>query len=433
MSLLAPHKLRPLQALAASLLFKHRRLLLVLPRQWGGKTELGCRVGVEYISVAESRSGLFVAKDRGSAKKATREKFDRLCPRAKFAVNTEQIYNKAHKTATLFISSVDKDPDRARGGTYGWLHWSEAAFSKIELGETIISVWQKIFAPTLSIPNGYALIETTLNGKNQFYELWENHKDFGFHRFLCGIGQMVDMGLLDVETYDQEKKNYHPDVWRQEFECEFVSFQGRVYPEFDEAIHVDPEIPWPESWQRMIFAVDWGFRPGATCVLFAYVKEGILYVYDEHYKHEELPIHTAEAIDARKREHGGLSAGVGDHDLARNHELTLRGIEVGLADKLNVMGARMTIKEALYFTRIKIHPRCKNLRRELLSATWHVRKEGELDETQDSIGHWDAEATLRYLIRMLSESEADEPEENPHDGVDAASARAHELWRSRRV
>lgn len=414
------------------MLFRHRRLALVLPRQFGGKTEIGCRIGVEYIWEPSPRSGLFVAKDVKSAKKATREKFDRLCPREIFEVNTEQIYNKKCKTSTMFIGSMDKDPDRARGGTYGWLHLSEVAFAKIENGQTLIDVWQKIFSPTLSLQNGYALVETTLNGKNQFHEFWEHcEKDFGFKRFLCGIGKMVEMGLLDRETYDTEKKNYHPDVWRQEFECEFVSFQGRVYPEFDEAVHVE-ELPMPETWQRLIFAVDWGFKPGATCVLFAYVVGGVLCIYDEHYKHEEMPIFTSEAIDRRKKDHGGICAGVGDHDLARNAELTLRGIDVGLADKLNVMGARMTVKEALYFGRIKIHPRCKNLIRELMSATWHPKKEGELDETQDAIGHFDAEATLRYLIRMLSEAEAEEPEENPHDAVDAASARAHAMWRARR-
>lgn len=419
--------------MAASLLFKHRKLLLVLPRQYGGKTELGCRLGVDFIDTGPGDAGawLYLAKDHNSAKKASREKFARLCDKQKFAVNTEQIYVKKKPSRTLYLGSVDKDPDRQRGGTYGGFHWSEAAFSKIELGETIISVLQKVVLPTISLSNGYGLVETTLNGKNQFYELWENYKDFGFHRFLLGLGDMVELGLITRETYDREKSTYHPDVFRQEFECEFVSFQGRVYPEFTER-HINPDIPWPEAWQTMAFAIDWGFKPGATCVLFAYVRDGKMSVFDEHYAHEELPIQTAEAIFVRKRQYEtARTAGVGDHDIARNAELISRGIDVALADKVNVMGARMQIKEALYFDRLEVHPRCKNLIRELESATWHVKKEGELDESQDSVGHFDCEATLRYLIRMLSQAEAEKPDDNPHDAMDAASARAHEMWRSR--
>lgn len=418
--------------MAASLLFKHRRLILVLPRQFGGKTELGCRLGVDYISHGQTRAALYIAKDHNSAKKASREKFGRLCPKATYAVNTEQIYHKKNPSSIIYLGSVDKDPDRQRGGTYGLFHWSEAAFSKIELGETIVSVLQKVFLPTIALTNGYGFIETTLNGKNQFYTLWENAADYGFHKMLVGLGDMVDMRLLGREEYDQVKRSYHPDIFRQEFECEFVSFQGKVYPEF-EGRHIDPAMPNPESWQRVVFAIDWGWVD-ATCVLFAYVKDGVMNVFDEHYATEEMPVMTAHAIESRRRQFGTqFMAGVGDHDPAKNNELISRGIEVGLADKVNVLGARLQIKEALYFDRIKFHPRCVNIIRELQNCTWAVNKgktdnKGDIDYSQDE-AHHDAEATLRYLIRALSESEAEQPVVLPYVSTDAATARAHEMSR----
>jgi len=69
------------------------------------------------------------------------------------------------------------------------------------------------------------------------------------------------------------------------------------------------------------------------------------------------------------------------------------------------------------------------LRRYLEAAAWDGKKDGELDYSQCSWGHLDGESTLRYLIRMLSESEAEKPEENPSASYDTASARAHELNR----
>ena len=424
------HKLRPLQAMAAALFFKHKRLMLVLPRQYGGKTELGCQLGVDYISHGTTKKpAMFLAKDRPSAKKATREKYERLAPSEIFSVNTEQIYHKKNRPATLYIQSVDKDPDRIRGGTYGFVHWSEVAFSKIEKGETIISVFDKIVQPTLSLLDGYALLETTLNGKNDFFTLWEDYERYGFHRLKISLSDMVKLGLVSVEEYERIRATTHPDVFRQEYECEWVSFSGRMYPEFSEEETVDPEMPYPESWQNMIFAIDWGYHLSATCVLYAYVLDGVLCIFDEHYEHKEMPIVSSEAIDKMKRKLNCRTAGVGDHDPANNEELIRRGIEVANAEKINVRGARMQIKEALYFGLIRIHPRCVNLIRELLAATWHPKKEDELDETQDTVGHFDAEAALRYLIRMFAETEATAPDYNPHAAYDQASALAHEITR----
>lgn len=401
--------------------------MLVLPRQYGGKTELGCRLSVDLIGRPTTKSALFLAKDHASAKKATREKFDRLCDKRLFAVNTEQIYLKQHITSTLYVGSVDKDPDRNRGGTYASVHWSEVAFSKIEKGETITSVFDKIVKPTLSLQDGYALLETTLNGKNEFYDLWEDAPAHKFHRLKLGLGQMVEMGLVSQEIYEAEKSQYHPDVFSQEFECEWVSFLGKAYPELSEW-HVDPEMANPAPWQKVLFAIDWGYRPSATCVLFAYVEDGVVHVFDEHYAMEETPIMSAEAIERKRR---GWDVrhmtGMADHDPARNVELTNRGIDVGLADKSSVMGQRMKIKELLYFGRIKFHPRCVFTLRDLHAAAWDSKKDGVIDDKQCSWGHFDAEAALRYLTGMLSEVEAKKPDENPHAAFDAASEVAHRM------
>lgn len=419
--MLAWHKLRPIQALAANLFFKHKRLILVLPRQYGGKTELGCQLQVDLISKPTTKSCLFLAKDHKSAKKATREKFKRLCDSRIFSVNTDNIYLKKHQTSTLFMASVDKDPDRNRGGTMASVHWSEAAFSKIEHGETITGVFDKVIKPTLSLQDGYALIESTLNGKNGFYDLYNDAKAHRMHVLHIGLWQMVEMGVITKEIYEYEKSQYHPDVFRQEFDCEWVSFAGRAYPELDD-MHIDPDMPEPEPWQKLLVAIDWGYRPSATCVLFAYVKDGVLNVYDEHYAMEELVIGTSEAIYARRRRHGGLMACVADHESKSNEELNSRGIESALADKVNVLGARIQIKEALYFDTIRFHPRCKNLIRDLQAAAWDDKKDGEIDYKQCTWGHFDGEAALRYLIRMLSNVEEEEPEDESVIAMDTATA-----------
>lgn len=417
-------ELRPLQAMAASVFFRHKKLLLCLPRQKGGKTELGVRFIHDITRRPFTSSSLFLAKSKDAGKKATREKFMRIFDPKDFVVNTSVVYLKKTPTSVCFMDSVDKDPDKIRGGTHSLIHWSEVAFSKIDHGQSIASVFGKIIKPTLTETDGYVLLESTNNGKNGWHDIWEDYKSFGFHRLKVGLGDMVEMGLLPRDEYDQLRSETLPEIFKQEYECEWVTFQGRVYAEFLEAACVG-DFPGPESWQTTIMGIDWGFHPSATCVLFGYVKGEDIFIFDEHYQKEEMPIHTAEAIQEKFRIWDIKKfAAAADHDPARIEELRLRGIVCANADKVNVHGVRMQIKEAFFKGRLFIHQRCTYLRKDLLAATWHAKKENEIDDSQCSWGHFDAEAALRYLIRELSSIKEQEPKSLPVS--DDASMAAYE-------
>ncbi len=422
--------LKPLQSLAAALFFKHRRLMLILPRQ-EGKTELGVRLGADLLAQREPRTGLFLAKDTKSARRATREKFLRLYDGDKFSVNSDRIIKRSDPRSVLNIASVDKDPDRLRGGTNDYVHWSEVAFSKLDHGETITGVFDKVIAPTTRLRDAYCLLETTPNGKNGFHDLWEAAADYGFARLQVSLSQMLEMGLVSQEDYDRTKSTTHPLVFAQEYESTFVTFQGRAYDEFDEARHVD-ECPPPQEWQRVICSIDWGWDPSANAVLFGYVQDGHVYVFDEMYEKQQLLESTLVQLEARRErwqiEHLAATA---DHEDDRIEELNRRGIPCGKAQKANVLGNRIEIKELLFRDQITIHPRCKYLIRDLQTATWNPKKEGDLDYSQCTYGHFDAEAALRYLVRELAQFEVEEPETNPHINTNQASARAWELSRMR--
>ena len=404
------HDLRPLQSLAASVLFQKRRLLLILPRQLGGKTELGIRLIHDITARPFTSSCLFLAKSRGAARKASREKFMRIFDPQTFAVNSEIVYRKDFKTSSCFIESVDKDPDRLRGGTYSFIHWSEVAFSKMEHSETILSVYDKVIQPTMTETGGYVLLESTNNGRNGWFDLWNDYERYGFARLRVGISQMVALGLLSEKRATEIQATTHPDVYRQEYECDWVTFQGKVYPEFQEN-HVQ-ECAGPEDWQTVLIGIDWGYSPSATCVLFGYNKDGKSYIFDEHYQTEELAEKTAQVINEKLafwRVHS--SAAVADHEADRNQELTLRGIPCSPARKSDVLGNRVQIKEMFWGNRLYLDPRCKNLIRDLSAAVWHPKNEGELDDTQCTWGHFDGEAALRYLVRELSSAEDIKPVE----------------------
>lgn len=414
--------LRPVQAMAASLFFKHKRLLLNLPRQYGGKTELGVRLLEDITSREFPSSSLFLAKSYKSQKKMAREKFMRIFDPDIFEVNTEFIYNKRVPTSCIFMGAIDKNYDSERGGTHSMVHWAEVAFSKLDHGETIEGVFGKVVSPMLSLRDGYALLESTNNGKNGWYDIWNNAKDFGFATLRLSLSDLVYLGVVSQETYELERSRTLPDIFKQEYECEWITFLGKAYAEFDEHTHV-ADIPGPKKWQAVVSAIDWGYHPSATCVLFAYVENGEVRIFDEHYALKERPDETRGAIEARflAWEFDEFAA-VADHEQDRIDELNRAGIVCGKANKTNVLGARLQIKTLLWKKAIKIHPRCKNLIRDLDAACWDDKKDGELDSTQCTWGHFDAEAALRYLVRELGLFEKAKPIMNPH-ATDSASAR----------
>lgn len=401
--------LKPLQSLVAGLFFKHKHIMLMLPRQ-EGKTELGVRLMHNLIShPSETRQGLFLAKSKEAGKKATREKMSRIFDEKFFQVNTIQVINKRNENAVCFMDSVDKQPSRLRGGSYHFVHWSEVAFSEFDHGVTVEHVYNTVLRPTQRATNGYSFLETTANGKNGWFDLWENAKEFGFLPIRFKLSQLVEIGLVSREEYDKLKSTMPALEFSQEYECEFVTFQGLTYEEMLEG-HIWPQMPNPEPWQAIPYAIDWGWQPSATCVLFAYVRNGRVCVFDEIYGQKIRLEDLKSKFDDKVRDYGlGKLSGVGDHDPDKIEELNNHGIPCAKADKVNVLNQRMTIKTLFKNDKLFIHPRCANLIRDLQSAVWDPKKEGDIVYGNCTWGHYDGEAALRYLVRHLSKYEEKAP------------------------
>lgn len=406
--------LKPIQALVANLFFKKKNLLLMLPRQ-EGKTELGIRLIHDLINSDKTRAALFLSKSKSAGIKATREKFSRIFPENEFKVNTAQVYKKTNPSAICYMDSVDKQPSRLRGGTYKLVHWSEVAFSEFDHGVTIEHVLNTCIRPTMRATNGLSYLESTANGKNGWFDLWENAEKLGFHKLKVPLSLLVDLGFCDVQEYEKLQKTMPRLEFLQEYECEFVIFQGITYDEL-KSHHIWEMMPNPSSKDIIYAGIDWGWDPSATSVVFCYVLNGRVCVFDEIYSKKITNQQLAKLIqdkihfyDLRK-----FNA-YGDHDPKSIDELSRYGIPVSSADKSNVLGQRMDIKTLFCQNKLYIHPRCKNLLKDLQSATWDTKKHGDIEYAKCSWGHFDAEAALRYVIRsVIFDKKNDEKLEMPH-------------------
>jgi phage terminase large subunit len=260
-----------------------------------------------------------------------------------------------------------------------------------------MDVYQQVLLPTLTIADGRVLIETTLNGYNGFKDFYDEAPRMGFNILHMGLDDFVKHNIITQAVYEKEEAKYHPDYFRQEFLCQWVTYTGSAYPEFD-AGHI-AEIEPPKDGEPIYVSIDWGYSPSATAALFAVYRGNQLQVYAEHYALQEHAHTTAQRLhEETLRFPGSPMRIVGDHEPDRMDTLRAHGIQAANADKREVLGSRTRIKELLYFDRLAMSPTCTYLRRDLQSAVWSGKKDGEIDSKICTWGHYDCEAALRYMI-----------------------------------
>ena len=78
----------------------------------------------------------------------------------------------------------------------------------------------------------------------------------------------------------------YPERWKKRFvHCHWDSFEGLIWPEFKEDIHLVNPFHIPRNWSRYV-AMDYGYR-NPTAILWAAVSpSGQIFIYNSHYKSE---------------------------------------------------------------------------------------------------------------------------------------------------
>ncbi|QNJ55312.1 terminase [Gordonia phage LittleFella] len=217
-------------------------------------------------------------------------------------------------------------------------------------------VWVKYIRPTLADFNGWSLHTSTPEGKNHFYDLWQQGRDPGnpdwasfrmpswinpyvyktptklkdvkrLQEMMASdfIKNMMDdakgdmdeeirrVGILqticrkydlavDPEILDLMSSMSMPS-FNQEIGAEFTDFVGRVFKDFDEEIHVG-DLRYEPGWPTFA-AVDYGYRNPNVWLVIQVGPFGEINVLRELYVREHTTVEFAHEIKAR-----GLDKGV---------------------------------------------------------------------------------------------------------------------------
>lgn len=124
------------------------------------------------------------------------------------------------------------------------------------------NVWTKYVRPTLADVRGWSLFNSTPEGRNWFYKLWQRGQDpeaeswESWRMPSWANDRIFPDGELDNEIAEM-RADMSAERAAQEIEASFTEFVGRVFKDFDEELHVrslDYDPRWP-----VFAAVDYGW------------------------------------------------------------------------------------------------------------------------------------------------------------------------------
>lgn len=204
------------------------------------------------------------------------------CPTRQYNVNQGQMRIVTPMGSVLEVVSAEKQDTLVGEGLDGVI-MSEAAKHKM-------STWQMYIEPALSDKRGSALFPSTPQGFNWYKGLYDmgQHPDFEDYeswRFPTWTNKAMYPGGFDDPELVRIRRTVSKQYWDQEYAAEFTSFEGQIYPEFDERIHVK-KIEYNPLWFNA-WAFDFGFADPFCCYDIQVDPSDNVYIWRE-YQHSHI-------------------------------------------------------------------------------------------------------------------------------------------------
>jgi len=220
---------------------------------------------------------------------------------------------------------------------------------------------------------------------------------------------------VDQESTEAQRRMAMAEGWlprfEREWECNFDSGEGLVFPMFDESFHVR-EPHGATIWTEYLIGCDHGFAdPGVRIEIgvAGHGEDAIAWALRETYERERVPDYWAQVdrdiVSRLPRDRTRFYADPSRADMvqqmrncgARVAEVD-NAIEPGLARVANMLAKRNTA-DGRPFARFYVSPSCVHTIKELCSYRWKKdRKDSDAfrDEVEDRNNH--AIDSIRYAL-----------------------------------
>lgn len=199
------------------------------------------------------------------------------CSTRQYNINQGQMRLVTPMGSVLEVVSAEKQDTLVGEGLDGVI-MSEAAKHKM-------STWQMYIEPALSDKRGSAIFPSTPQGFNWYKGLYDmgQHPDFEDYeswRFPTWTNTAMYPGGYDDPELARIRRTVSKQYWDQEYAAEFTSFEGQIYPEFDDRVHVK-KITYNPLWFNA-WAFDFGFADPFCCYDIQVDPSDNVYIWREY-------------------------------------------------------------------------------------------------------------------------------------------------------
>lgn len=267
-----------------------------------------------------------------------------------------------------------------------------------DLGVLYQEMYQMVVS-RLSLPDVKMLM--TLNKGSPFHwtktELIDNAEQIGMVHLDSDISDNPGITEKTINFFESALTGH----WKKRLLYnEWAAAAGLVYP----SVRIE-EFPIGDFKKREAGA-DFGIST-STAVIFAGLREGTWYIYDEYYwdsEREHYQKSTGEHAEDIRDKDGTVTTYVCDPSAAGlKTSLRRRGCHT-INGKNDILQGIQCVEEAAQHGRFVVHPRCKNLVRQLSQLVWSdkAQQRGEDkpekndDHATDALRYWCAH---RFPIR----------------------------------
>jgi hypothetical protein len=258
--------------------------------------------------------------------------FTRAIPGA--TVNESELRVDMQNGARVQLYGADT-PDALRGGYLDGVVMDEVAQMSPE-------TWTHVVRPMLADREGWAVFIGTPQGKNAFYNLWEQAEhDPSWGRMMH---RAQDTGLIAIGELEEARRSMTPEAFAQEFECSFTAaikgaFYGATLERLEQegrflALDIDHS-------ERLITGWDLGTRD-ATAIWVVQPYRGSSWAVVDYYEASGAGIdHYADWLG----KHGylrGTTVHVAPHDIANTDWSAEGGLNrKAIAERYGIVFERM--------------------------------------------------------------------------------------------
>lgn len=399
-------KLQP-HPVQTRLLLSRKRYKCVVAGRGSGKTELARRYLLNKMLETKPWPNpmyFYVTPTADQGRRLAWNPILRMIPEDFYAVkgrtierNEGRMYLKLRNGAELHVLSGEK-PERAEG-----VQWDGGIFD--ECSDLRPGIFGKNFGPAMTHRNAWAwrigVPKRRGIGAVEFKEFYDRGvrgdpyiDSFTWH----------SSTILSPEAILERKNDLSPQDYREQYEASWETNTGLVFPDFDDNNISDKCVYHPGM--PIIVGMDFNVNP-MSWVLCHLVEENgkkQLQVFDEVYLkgtntnkaldflYSRYPLHKrgwvfiGDASSRARKTSASASDYLQIHNDTRfeNRILRFPNANPPVADRITCVNA--SICNALGERRIKVHPSCKNLIRDLRMMAYE-EESSEIDKSNWELGH----------------------------------------------